>query len=286
MTTLDDLYDVRNSFYIGDYSNVINEGNILKLNDSKLQDELQQFVFRSHLALEKNPLPFHSNNEIEANAMKLFADYFIKGEKNNLESLDQQCDQSNFITLLLSSIYIKEGNFEKAFKLLSESKDAECKCILIGLLSKMNRFDLADKLLSEVKGLTNESVLCQMTEGWYILQKGGEETINAYYIFHELCQINQPTCLLLLGKALACMHTNRLVEAENLLLDALKKKSKNYAVLANLHICSLLLGKTDDKYKLDLMQSNPADPYLKDIELKNEIFDSAANEFSFEKFIK
>lgn len=139
------------------------------------------------------------------------------------------------------------------------------------------RFDLAAAELSKLKSLTNDSVLCQVTEAAFLICKG-EDYQSAYYIVQELIEANGANAFLLNLQAVCSVHMDKLSEAENLLLDGLRKDPTNSEILSNLASISVYNAKTEsfDKYMNAVFSSKPHYPLSNDIAAKSFLFDQCA----------
>ena len=292
MPALDDLYDLRNNFYAGNYTAVLNESKVLHLSDSELQREMNQFVFRAQLALSRySDITLSGESIAEADAIQASVEYF-KAKREGLsvahlidkvESLKNECMENDFVLVLCSAVLINEGLLESAFSILEPSTYPEARASLVFLYIRMNRLDLAETELSNLKQLCNDSTQSQIVEGFANIHLGEDKFQESYHIFQELCQINQSP-MLLIGQALACIHMNRLSEAENILLDALHKDPQNVSVVANLYVCSSLLKKNEaSKYREMFQKITPNHPFFLEIKHKEELFNSLLTNYQFQE---
>ncbi|ORX77081.1 hypothetical protein BCR32DRAFT_283531 [Anaeromyces robustus] len=294
----DELHIIKNNFYVGNYPLVIND----TTNPSTPQGRLEKqcLIFRSLIALkqyQKIIEEVNDNHPEELCAIKLLAQYLSAKEANNtgdienvLNTINNVLSNSNtnpVVILMFAIIYNYEEMVSEALQILEKvkNKNLECTAFYIQLLIKINRTDLAQKEVSQMKSWADDAALAQLAETWLNLALGGDRKYQeSFYIFEELSQsINSISPKLLTGKAICKMHASNFAEAEKLLIESLNKNSNDPDTLVNLIICSRAQGKPEElvnKYIMHLNEVYPNHPYLKDYEEKSTLFDNAAKRYA------
>jgi coatomer protein complex subunit epsilon len=257
----DELHIIKNNFYAGNYPLVIND----TTNPSTPQGRLEKqcLIFRSLIALrqyQKIIEEVNDNHPEEFCAIKLLAQYLFAKETNNsgnienvLNTINNVLSNSNtnpIVILMFAIIYNYEEMVNEALQILEnvKAKNLECTAFYIQLLIKINRTDLAQKEVSQMKSWADDAALAQLAETWLNLALGGDRKYQeSFYIFEELSQsINSVTPKLLTGKAICKMHASNFAEAEKLLLESLNQNSNDPDTLVNLIICSRAQGKPEE----------------------------------------
>merc|ERR1712021_218151 len=117
MSEVDELFDLKNSFYLGNFAHTINEANKLKLTgDSATERDV--FLYRAMIAQKQFSV---LNAEIKGSsppqlvAIKAYASYLSSGDADsNLKLLDSQLQAvapENWVSpVMCASIYMHEGS--------------------------------------------------------------------------------------------------------------------------------------------------------------------------------
>ncbi|XP_055935135.1 coatomer subunit epsilon-like isoform X1 [Argiope bruennichi] len=290
--TPDVLFEIRNSFFIGNYQYCINEAQKLKrmqhsqLNDPVLQLEKDIFMYRAYIAQHKYGVVINdisSSSDPELQHVKMLAVY-LSGDtdkkKDVVSSLEKKIQNINpedkILPLMAGFIYFLEEDYDSTLRILHKCDSLECRALTIQTYLKIHRIDLAQKELNAMKEVDEDCTLTQLAQAWVNLSKNGEKLQDAYYTFQEMTDKYASTPLLLNGQAAALCAMAKYEDAESLLQEALDKDPNCPETLVNMIVVSQHLGKTNEvsnRYLSQLKDSCKDHPFVKDYSAKEQEFD-------------
>ncbi|NWX54591.1 COPE protein, partial [Promerops cafer] len=195
--------------------------------------ERDVFLFRAYIAQRKFGVvldEIKASASPELQAVKMFAQFLASESQRDsiVADLDKKMaksvDVANCTFLLMAaSIYFHDQNPDAALRALHQGDSLECLAMMIQILLKLDRLDLARKELKKMQEQDEDATLTQLAMAWVNLALGGEKLQDAFYTFQELADRYSPSLLLLNGQAAAAMAQGRWDEAEGLLQEALDK---------------------------------------------------------------
>lgn len=250
-------------------------------------------MYRAFLAQRKFGVvldDINSSHPPELLAVKMFAEYLSDESRREaiMKDLDGKMSGSydvsnNTFLVIAGSMYYLEQNFDAALRALHQSDALECIALMIQILLKIDRVDLAKKELKRMQEVDEDSILTQLATAWFNLSIGGEKYRDAYYIYQELSDKHASTPLLLNGQAACYMAQNKFDDAETVLQEALDKDSNNPETLVNLIVLTQHLGKppeVSNRYISQLKDSNRSHPFVKDYLQKDAEFDRICRNYT------
>jgi coatomer protein complex subunit epsilon len=291
MSEPDELYTLRNLFWIGNFQGAINEATSLGRIPPALIKEKEEFVYRSYLALGQyhiitGEVKDAPNTPINHLSVKLLATYMANpAQAQNREGVmlqlqewlaDGNASQNPTLQLIAAMLYMHEDNLKDAIKCIHKTCNLEQHALLVQIYLRMHRVDLAEKQIRSMKAVDEDSTLTALATAWVYLAMGGAKVQEAAYLYDELIDKHTGTCMLLNGLAVAKMSGGHWEEAETLLQEALTKAQADADSLANLICCSQHLNRAPEviaRYMAQLRSKAPGHPLLQSLVVFEGAFD-------------
>ncbi|GAB9466897.1 Coatomer subunit epsilon [Globisporangium polare] len=290
MAEPDDLFTLKNQLWVGNYQNAISEGGMLTHVRDALRHERDVYVFRAHLGLGNyqhvlQSIPESGNTPIALSAVKLLATFLSgSGDAEMIELTlkewlaDPTAGENPHLLLVAGMIFSRAAKYSDALSALTKGGSLEHMLYIVHLYLQMDRLDLAQKQVQEMRKIEEDSTLTQLAQAWCLTLRGGDKADEATLHFQELSDRFGATPLLLNGAAVAFMALKNFIEAERLLAEALQKDVANEDTLINLVAVSAHLNKPYQQYLAQLEQVAPANAWLANyIRLDQEFSMTAAN---------
>jgi len=274
----DDLFSIKNEFYLGNYMGAINEAQSGDLELSTPADERDRdvIIYRSYLALGQYDVvqdEVKDDAQTALQAVKLLATFKSKPDMKDMvlatlkEWLGDPSSGNNpTLQTVAGVIYLELGELEEAAKVVHAGTTLEMVSIQVQVYLRMARVDVAEKSLALMARMEDDATLTQLTTAWVNMALGGEKVQEAFYIFQELADKYNETPVLLNGMAVCKMHMGQFDEADKYLLKALAANSSDEQTLQNLVICAQHTRKAPEvvnRYLSTLSRSAPSCALLK-----------------------
>ncbi|XP_017770751.1 PREDICTED: coatomer subunit epsilon [Nicrophorus vespilloides] len=294
---VDELFEIKNFFYIGNYQQCLNEAQKLrKVSTPEVAVERDIFTYRAYMAQKKflvilDEIKPSSHEKIQP--LKMLAEYLH--QKNRRDAIIADLDQmmsgnvsvdNDTLIIVAATIYMNEKNYEAAYRVLHTSESLEAMALILDILLKINRLDLAKKKLKEMLEKDDDATLTQLAQAWCNVAIGGEKTQEAFYIYQEMVDKYGSTPMLLNGQAVTFISQGKYEEASVALHEALDKDPNYPDTLINMIVLAHCTGKeaeVSNRYLSQLKESHSEHPYLKDLQTKEMEFERLCTQYTFSK---
>ncbi|XP_006885933.1 PREDICTED: coatomer subunit epsilon isoform X3 [Elephantulus edwardii] len=186
---VDELFDVKNAFYIGSYQQCINEAQRVKPSSPERDVERDVFLYRAYLAQRKYGVVLDEikpSSVPELQAVRMLAEYLASESQRDavVAHLDREMSRNVDVTnttflLMAASIYLHDGNPDAALRALHQGDSLECSAMVVQILLKLDRLDLARKELKKMQDQDEDATLTQLATAWVNLavDSGHPETL-------------------------------------------------------------------------------------------------------------
>jgi len=288
MSEIDELFDLKNSYYLGNFSHTVNEANKLKLTGEKAL-ERDVYLYRAMIGQKQFSV---LNAEIKSSAapqllaVKAFATFLSSGNAaESLKLLDSQLQAvapENWVSpVMCAAIHLHEKNFEGALRTLQLTDHLESMAMQVQIYCQMERPELARKTLKQMQDKDEDATLTQLAQAWTNLVVGGEKLQESYYIFQELMDKNQPSPTLLNGAAASHVAQGKWEEADGTSKEAAEKDPNFADTLINQVVVATQMGNQDVARRTlaSLRGSCANHPFVQDIEAKEAEIDRLIKQY-------
>jgi len=280
---VDELFEVKNAFYLGNFQNCIMEAQKLKTSneDTKLLGEV--YMYRAYIAQKKFGLPLEEisqSSPTDLQAVRLYAEYLSNPKKREqvMKDVEKRLNagvENSTLVLIAALIYTHAADFDAALRILHQSDDLECIGFTIQCLLKIDRVDLALKTLKSMQEKDEDATITQLAIAWVNMAVGKEKLQDAFYIFQEMIDKYSSTAFLLNAQAACLILQAKYDQAESLLQSALAKDTNNPETLINLVVVSQQLGKMVEanRYVTQLKDGHAGHQWTRELQSKEQEFD-------------
>ena len=218
-------------------------------------------------------------------AVKLLALYETnedeKARQSAMEAIgemlaDEHASGDATTRLVGATLLAREGNYVEAMRLCHGGSSLELNAMMVNLLCKIDRAELAEKQAKMMQQIDDDSTIAQLACAWANCASGGKKIQDASYIYQELGDKYKWTPKLYNGSAVCSMMMNSYEDAERDLLEAVAIDPKDGETLANLAACALHLGKSSARFVNAMKQAGVANEALTKIASLERDFARAA----------
>jgi len=290
---VDELFDIKNAFYTGNYQTCINEAQKLKISDPELSLDRDVFMYRSYLALKKFRVVLEEVGPSSKPLLKplaMLATFMSSPGKREaiVSEVDSimagNVDVTNYVQLIVAAtVYLGVDQPESALRVLHPSDNLECSALKIQALLAIHRPDLAKKELKVMQEKDEDATITQLSQAWTNMALGGDKIQEAYYIYQEMIDKLGATSMLLNGQAVTFLAQGKYSEAESALNEAMEKDPNNADTLVNMIVLSQHQGKAPEvsnRYLSQLKDMDPNHSFVMKLNKKEEDFDRMVKQYA------
>jgi coatomer protein complex subunit epsilon len=183
MGEVDPLFEVRNSFYLGDFQKAIAEGYSTDPATPQQGFERDAFVYRAHIAQKNYQLVL---DEIQDNAdpglvaVKCLAACHLGGSRKDkaMETVralvtDVVARSSPVVQSVAATLFLNEGLYDEALRAVSGSQTLEASAQRISVYLRLHRHDLAARELKAMQSRDDLAPISQLAAIWLELAQVG-----------------------------------------------------------------------------------------------------------------
>jgi len=288
---VDELFEVRNSFYIGNFQHCVNEAQSVNPSTTDVRIERDVFLYRALTAQGKYGLvldEIKSSSPAEIQSVRVLADFLQNPSKREtiLKDVEKKLNGSDFseyFLLIAATMYYQSGDTDNALRCLFQSTALECSALSVQIYLGMDRVDLAKTEINRMQTTDEDATLTQLAMAWFNLYIGGEKAQDAFYIFQELGDKYTSTLTLLNGQAACYMRMGKFEDAEGVLQEALNKDSNNPETLINMAVLAQHLGKSaevSNRYVSQMRAGHDTHGFTQDYQSKLNDFKRIAESYA------
>lgn len=288
---VDELFDVKNSYYIGNYQQCINEAQRVQITSREMKLERDVFLYNAYIAQKKYRIVTDEISEksaIELQAIKLLAEFFAYPNKRDStfqsysEKFGKYENENHYVVIVGATMYLNDGQVEKALQILYPDDHLESLALTLQAYLSMSRIDLARKALKKMQEKDEDSTLTQMAQAWINIALGKEKLQDAYYIFQEIIDKYGTSVNLLNSQSVCFIGQGKYEEADSALQEAMDKDSNNPSTLVNSIVLCTHLSKPSElasRYLSQMKESHGDSRFVKDYISKDNEFDRLCKEY-------
>lgn len=288
MSGAEELFELRNYFYLGNYAAAITEGETVSVDDQGAQIERDVILKRIAAAQGKHDAVLSSvsdSSHVALQAVKLLSTLMKDpaAKESVLATVtawlsDDVALASESLILLCGIIYAHVGDYDNALRTCSRCPEAlEHVAVKVQVLLRMDRADVAEKEIEKMQRIDEDATLTQLASAWVHLAKGESSAQEAVYIYQDLLERHGATDPILNGLALCHLALGKHDDAERVLQEALAKNPNFPATLINVATSAKYKNKPTElvrRYMERLGEVAPTCEWLAEYAAKEAEFDS------------
>ncbi|XP_061719688.1 coatomer subunit epsilon [Cydia pomonella] len=289
---VDELFDVKSAFYVGNYQQAINEAQNVSPSTPLIALQRDAFLYRSYIAQGNYRIVLQELKSADPMLLPLksLVDYLSPGANKLavVADIDARVQKGTELVnevflIVAATIYYHEENYEAALKILHGAEAIELRAFTLQCLLAMNRQDLGKKHLATIQAVDDDSTLVQLAQAWLNLSQGGPGVQDAHYSVMELSER-----LGALGAgpaavgAAAAASRGMWEEAEQMLSEAVARAPQQPDLLLGLAVAARHTPKPPEvasRYIAQLLDSHPDHPFTKDYNAKTNEFRRLAAQY-------
>jgi len=300
MADPDELWSMRNNFYVGCYEACITEGELARLDDKPhLVVQRDVFAARAHLALKdfaRVAQITSTGSALDLRAVRECATVLnpatppdaVAAALTKLKGLVEQDATGNETLRVMTGVaFAHVGDANESLRALRAGPGApslEALHLQTMAYVRMDRIDAARRTLELMQGRDEDSTLTQLASAWVALGSasgpGADAAVReARYIVEELIGKWQATPLLTSALATALIHQGSAADALKHLDEAYKAYPGDATLAFDRIVAAELAGRPTTELLEQLRRADPKHQLFADLARLATTFDQAAAAF-------
>ena len=289
----DELFELRNYFYLGNFSAATTEGETVEADNEKDRIERDVIMARIQIARKEYSKVLNSitpDSSVAMQAVALLAKYHSDPTTNKdgyvevlSKMLEDDVSKENPTVLTIGTIvYAESEDYDNALRTAQKGNEFEHMALKVQILIKMDRVDAAKEVVTVMREIDEDNTLTQLAAAWTYVAEGGKDVEEALSIYQDLLERHGATDPILNGMATCHLSLGQYDEADRVLQEALAKDQNVAATLINSVVCAKYRNKHSElvqRYLNQLRTVAPEEPWLKDIDAKSTELDRIASAF-------
>ena len=283
------LFQLRNSFWVGNFEEAISEAKSVAHPNLKIECDF--YCMRSELELKTTNI----NKLDKSLPSALQAVQLLAGHRNGSMSeemvkttLDSWMEDENtaenaLVQIIAATLYNRLGDWNKALTVLRSEATLEHLALQAQMLVQMHRSDKATQVLSKMQQMDDDSTLTELVKGWICCGSGQQnKKEEGLYAFEELGAKFGRTVLILNNIAACHIALGNYSEADRCLEEAFEN-TPSAETYINAIVSAQLQNKEKDAvimYIDNLTKLDINHPWLLERKKKENEFDAAAQNFA------
>jgi coatomer protein complex subunit epsilon len=149
-------------------------------------------MYRAYLASNRHRVvldEISASNSTPLLALRHQAEYFSDRNRFDevIKKLEEGAADDGHIVWIISAacLYINEGAYEEALRILHGQDDLECLAMQIYVFLQLDRPELAKKTHQQMQEKDDDATLTQLALAWINIELGGEKLQDAFYILDD-----------------------------------------------------------------------------------------------------
>lgn len=293
VTMADELFELRNYFYLGNLSAAWTEGETVRVDDGRASIERDVLMARIRVARGEYDAVMSAVDDTSAPALqvvRLLAGLLKDGNTADMArsaltawSADDAVASSPCFSVMCALTYAHVGDHDNALRAAARDESLEARSVAVHTLLAMDRADAAVKEVQTMQRIDEDATLTQLASAWTKLGVGGEDVQEAAFLLQDLLERHGATHVILNGIALCALARGRSDDAERSLQEALSKDPSCPPTLINAIATARHRNKPAElvaRYLEQLARVAPTNTWLKEYMAKEAEFDALAAQLS------
>eukprot|EP00171_Calliarthron_tuberculosum_P010452 IDg10452t1 len=294
MAGSDELFELRNYFYLGNMSAAWTEGETVRVEDGRAAIEKSVLMLRIQLArgeLDAVLTAVTESSPAALQVVRMLAQLVKDPSTSDVATATLSAwleDDTNITSPCFATMcaiaYAHLGDYDNALRAAARDETSlESRAVAVHTLLAIDRADAAAKEVAAMQREDEDATLTQLASAWVKLANGGDGIQEAIYVFQDLLERHGSTHIILNGLALCALARGRPDDAERSLQEALSKDQSCIPTLINAIATARHRNKPAElvaRYLGQLARVAPRNSWLLNYQAKEHEFDTLAAQLS------